>query len=447
MTTSYYADRVNLYGLHQLHPDWTPSQLAQALSRSQSWVKKWRKRFREELGAGQPLHEVAQGHSCARKPPPAKTDPLIVQKILEIRDQPPEGLQRTPGPKAILYYLPRHLDLFSSALPLPRSSRTIYRILKENQRIVERRPKLHEPLERPEPMQEWQLDFKDVSTVRPDPGDPFGKQHHVVETLDVLDVGTSVLLGAQVHSAFTAQTALEAVVHTLRAYGLPASITLDRDTRWVGSPQGSDFPSALLRLLMCLGVTVQVCDPHHPQQNGFAERLHRTYQAECLQVYRPSTVEQAREVTATFEKHYNEQRPNQALSCGNVPPRTAFPVLPKLPALPEIVDPDAWLIQWDGWHIERKVDHHGCIKLDLKPYYISSKLAGHRLTLRLDASTRQVHVYHEAHLLKSVPLKGLVGKSLPFEQFVEVMVGQARAAERLQNRQERHRRTSAVVPL
>jgi hypothetical protein len=35
----------------------------------------------------------------------------------------------------------------------------------------------------------------------------------------------------------------------------------------VGSPQGSDFPSALLRFCACLGIQMQVTDPHQPQQN------------------------------------------------------------------------------------------------------------------------------------------------------------------------------------
>jgi len=46
-----------------------------------------------------------------------------------MRDEPPEGLQRTPGPKAILYYLPRDEQLQGERLP--RSSRTIYRILQQ----------------------------------------------------------------------------------------------------------------------------------------------------------------------------------------------------------------------------------------------------------------------------------------------------------------------------
>jgi hypothetical protein len=87
------------------------------------------------------------------------------------------------------------------------------------------------------------------------------------------------------------------------------------------------------------------------------------------------------------------------------------------------------------------------VKLDLKEYYISSKLTGHRVTFQLDATAGQVHVYHEAHLLKSLPLKGLVGKVLLFEQFIEVMAGQTHAQERLYTLQERRRRMATIVPL
>ena len=103
MTTSYYADRVNLFHVQQLHPNWTHQQLADALGRSREWAKKWRKRLREEVAAGKPLQEVLQGHSRARKHPPQATDALVEERILAIRDEPPEGLRRTPGPEAILY--------------------------------------------------------------------------------------------------------------------------------------------------------------------------------------------------------------------------------------------------------------------------------------------------------------------------------------------------------
>ncbi len=332
MTTSYYADRVNLSCLQRLHPDWTQPQLAQALGRSVSWVKKWLRRLRQARAQGQPLWQVLPGQSPARKHPPPTTHPLVEERILAIRDQPPEGLRRVPGPEAILYYLPRDQELQAAGVPLPRSSRTIYRILKKHGRIPERGPRRHDPPERNAPMTAWQADFKDVASVG---AEPEGKRQHGVETLNLVDSGTSVLLDAQVREDFTAEVALQALVEPLQQYGCPLSLTLDRDPRWVGSPAGSDFPSAVLRFCACLGIDVHVCAPRHPQENAFVERYHRSYQAECLAIERPTTLEQARQATEDFVQHYNFQRPNQALSCGNQPPRTAFPQLPSLPPLQE----------------------------------------------------------------------------------------------------------------
>ena len=172
------------------------------------------------------------------------------------------------GQEAIRYYLERDPAVQFFQLPVP-SCKTIDRILQAHERIAQHGERLHQPLERPSPMSAWQIDFKDVSSV---PADPDGKRQHVVETLNIIDTGTSVLLDAHVRADFTAETALEALASTLAKYGRPQRITLDRDSRWVGSPQGSDFPAALLRFGACLGIEIEVCEPHHPQQNAFVER-------------------------------------------------------------------------------------------------------------------------------------------------------------------------------
>jgi transposase InsO family protein len=155
-------------------------------------------------------------------------------------------------------------------------------------------------------------------------------------------------------------------VSTLTRYGRPQWITLDRDPRWVGSPAGSDFPAALVRFGACLGIEIQICDPHHPQQNAFVERYNRTYQEECLALDRPTDLEQAHSVTETFVKYYNIERPHQGLSCGNRPPLTAFPARASLPPLPTTLDPDSWLTPLDGLHLERKVDRNGMVSIDLR---------------------------------------------------------------------------------
>jgi hypothetical protein len=181
-----------------------------------------------------------------RKTPYPQTDAQVEERILAIRDEPPENLKRVPGPKAILYYLPRDPALQARTAPLPRSTRTIWKILKRNDRIVHPARRVHQPLERPAPMSCWQIDCKDASTV---PADPYGKQQHVVEILNVVDMGTSMVVAAHVHANFHAQIALQAMAQVLTEYGTPDSITLDRDPRWVGSASGRDFPSAFLRFL------------------------------------------------------------------------------------------------------------------------------------------------------------------------------------------------------
>ncbi len=155
MEVVYYAARANLRRLLSQYPSWTRQQYAQAVGMSLGWVKKWSKRLRE---APPEDEAVLQGQSRARKHPSERISQRVVERILELRDQPPEGLGRTPGPKALLYYLPRDAELAASGERLPRSSRTIYRLLREAGRIRRPLPHLGEPMERPAPMSQWQLD-------------------------------------------------------------------------------------------------------------------------------------------------------------------------------------------------------------------------------------------------------------------------------------------------
>src|SRR6266699_2055112 len=384
----WIADRAMLQRLMQLHPEWTQQELADWIGRSVGWVKKWRKRLREA---------------------------------------PPGHLQRTPGPRAILYYLPRDPALHDRRETLPRSTRTIWRILRRNGRISQERRRKRKPLERRQPLEEVQIDFKDVSSI---PADPAGKKQHVIEVFNFVDAGTSILLDAQVQADFHAQTVLEAVIRFLYRYGLPPSITFDRDPRFVGGATGRDFPSPLVRLLLCLGIQPNICPPRRPDKNCYVERYHRTFNQECLQVHRPHTLEQVREMTASFLIHYNTERPNQALSCGNRPPRVAFPTLPSLPPLPTFVDPDAWLQQIHEQHFIRKVRQNGTVRIADGSYYIHMNMIGQYVDLCVDAPQQVFVIWHQQHLFKQVPIKGLQHSLLPFEEFAPLMCQQALSEQR-----------------
>lgn len=86
-------------------------------------------------------------------------------------------------------------------------------------------------------------------------------------------------------------------------------------------------------------------------------------------MHRPADLEAVKTVTARFQQHYNEERPHQGVSCGNQPPRTAFPDLQARPAVPALVDPDRWIEALDGKRFVRKVQQNTSVTLDTERYY------------------------------------------------------------------------------
>lgn len=84
--------------------------------------------------------------------------PWLLAHIEQIRLFPPEGLQRTPGPKAILYYLPRDADLRERGYRLPQSTSTIWKLLTLLGLLVPSPPIKHQPEPLREPLEEVQVD-------------------------------------------------------------------------------------------------------------------------------------------------------------------------------------------------------------------------------------------------------------------------------------------------
>jgi transposase InsO family protein len=420
MDAQLIVDRHRLRCLLDTRPDWKFQDLADAIGRSLSWVKKWVKRLRQ---ADPDDQQVLEGHSCARHTSPPKLSQLVIDRILDIRDHPPHNLGRIPGPKAILYYLQQEASTTLQNQRLPRSTRTIWHVLHQHQRIVEPRRRTHQTVERPEPMVSWQLDFKDASTVPPEEE---GKQQHVVEVLDAIDVGTSILIAAEARSDFTMATAIETAAAIVAERGLPDRVTIDRDPRFVGETSQRESPSAFLRFWLCLGVEVTICPPRRPDLNGFVERYHRTYNEECLQVHRPADLETVRAVTASFQQHYNHERPHQGVSCGNQPPCVAFAHLPVRPAVPRTVDSDRWINSLHGKCYVRKVKQDTSVTLGTGRYYVKQALIGQEVILQIDATDRTLVIRHEQQEVKRVPIQGSGRGRMPFAQFVEELCIEAK---------------------
>jgi len=207
------ADRSLLLALWHQHPEWTHPTLAQATGRSLAWVKKWKARFR----AHPDDPDVIWGRTRASSSASALAA-RVIEQILALRDSPPEPLQRTPGPRAIRSFLPRSPAVEGQRLP--RSTRTIWKILRAHNRIPQHRRRPHRAQERPAPLVELPLDCKDVVQVDPHASP---KQAHAGEVFAAVDVGTSLWLMGEPRATSTAETVFAPLLHVLEQIGLLAA--------------------------------------------------------------------------------------------------------------------------------------------------------------------------------------------------------------------------------
>lgn len=428
MEEQWQVDRARLRRLQHEQPHWSISRLAEETGRSTTWVKKWRKRFKE----ADPTDEhLFKSHSRRPKQRASPVQPAVIERILAIRDNPP--VKRVPGPLTITYFLHKQEQQEPLACYLPTSSSTIWRILDQHDRIYRPSPAEAEPLPQGKPLEDWQIDFKDVSTVRAEPG---GKKQHLVETLNVIDTGTSILLDNPARQDFNAETVIRSMAAILQRTGCPRQITFDRDPRFVASASGSDFPAPFVRFLACLGIKADICPPQRPDRNGYVERYNRTYKYEGIFSYLPETLAQVVDMNRDFKYHYNFERPNQAKSCGNRPPRLAFPTLPTLPAVPDTIDPDCWLDTIQGHLFTRRVNASGTVQVDKHTYYIGRAHHGRRVVLQVDALNKEFVIELNNQRIKTVPIKGLYHGQLSFDDYLEFICEQAISNWRLYLRKQ-----------
>lgn len=257
---------------------------------------------------------------------------------------------------------------------------------------------------------------------------------------NVVDRGTSILVETTASDDYNTETSIIAMTSVFLVEGLPSTLTMDRDPRFVGGYQGDDFPSAFMRFLLCLDITLDICPPRRPDLKPFVERVHRSIQEECLQIEKPDRVQAACELLKHYRLRYNRERPHQGSACGNRPPYQRFPQLPRLRRLPDSVDLDRWLRAFHGRQFRRRVQANGSVKMDKRSYYVDKGLKGQQVTLRVDADRREFQVMQGRQIIKTIPIKGLYEEPLEFEVYLKFICQEARTEWRQTKRLVRERR-------
>lgn len=424
MEQIWVRDRIRLYELRHEQPTWSQRRLAHEIGRSLSWVKKWLRRFRETTRI---TLATFQSQSRAPKTRPTEVLKRVREAILTLRDQLGERYWQRVGPKRILYHLHEDTGLAQRGYRLPTSPTTVWRVLREGGRIPQRSSVRPIALPRPAPLAEWEIDFGEIRLNR----------EEKLEFLPVVDRGTSVLVDLVGSGGYNAETSLLTVAQLLIRHGCPQRIRMDNDTRFVWSWRSDRFPSAMVQFLNTLGIAVDVCDPGKPWQKPFVEHVVGTVKHEYLAKHQPRTLQTALALLPTYPPFYNAERPNQALVCNNQPPYRVFPLLPSLPHVPERVDADGWLRVHHDRVFTRQVGASGTVRIDKHSYYLNARFAGQSVLVRLDGHNKVFNFVIQNQLVKTLPVKGLLGGSMDFQTYLKTMLRLATSQERIRQQQAR----------
>jgi transposase InsO family protein len=251
------------------------------------------------------------------------------------------------------------------------------------------------------PNGEWAIDFKGWFRTRD------GKR---CDPLTVSDTASRYLVEARI-TAPTHDGVKAVLTRVFERVGLPDAIRSDN-----GAPFGSAGAGGLSRLsvwFLKLGIAPRYIPPSSPQDNGRHERMHRTLKAETARP--PAGCWQQQQVRFNlFRRHYNEERPHEAL--GQTTPASHWQAPHR--AMPAILD-EPW---YDPDHQVRRVRTDGSIKWRGVLVFIGEALA--RETIGIAEIDLGLHIVRFCgHDL------GLIGRDGRFHRFAPPRARLRRAPE------------------
>jgi transposase InsO family protein len=325
--------------------NWSVSELCRRYGVCRDTFYAWRKR--QESGASDWFADRSHApHHC-----PHRTDPALAETAIALRRRFPHL-----GPRKLLALLERR----HPAMDWPAAS-TIGDILKQAGLIMPVRRRCR-PIDQVRPFaavtaanDEWAADFKGWFRT---------SDQRRVDPLTLSDGHTRFLIDVRIVPP-TIEGSQPVFAAAFRAHGLPRSMRCDN-----GAPFGSRGAGGLTRLSawwIKLGVAPHFIRPGAPQENGRHERMHRTLKAHTSRPAAATPIEQQARFDI-FRRHYNEERPHQAL--GQLLPAECYTPSPR--PMPECVE-DPW---YDADHAVRRVRSNGEIMWNGDLLFISEALVG-----------------------------------------------------------------------
>jgi transposase InsO family protein len=343
--TSVLAERISVLNDYDSGV-FTVAELARRYGVSRETIYVWKRR----RDAGGDARWFEDGSHAVLACPHA-TSPKVGAAIIAVRERFPHF-----GPKKIRAWLMRD----QPHVVWPACS-TMGDILKRAG-LIEAARRERRPIAQGEiapanlaPNSEWATDFKGWFRIRN------GRR---CDPLTVTDTASRYLIATRIVAPTTlgVKSAFEEI---FGCYGLPDRVRSDN-----GSPFGSTGAGGLSSLsvwFLKLGIEPCHISPGRPQENGRHERMHRTMKAHTTATPASTMAEQQARFDA-FRRHYNRERPHEALD--QTPPSTHWK--PSFRPMPTRIE-EPW---YDADHEVRRVNGKGYLKWRNELIFIGEALAG-----------------------------------------------------------------------
>ena len=127
-----------------------------------------------------------------------------------------------------------------------------------------------------------------------------------LRVLKVMDDCTRESLAAYADYSIPSEQVVEVLKQVIAERAKPNQIRVDN---------GPEFTSKVFTA-WCKknGITIKYIQPGKPMQNGFIERLNRTFREDVLDAYQFETLEELRILSDEWQYHYNHYHPHKSLN-------------------------------------------------------------------------------------------------------------------------------------
>ncbi len=191
----------------------------------------------------------------------------------------------------------------------------VYRLLnlKHRRRHKRRLPvRVRQPLQVPQQVNQcWSMDFLSDALVN----------KRKIRVLTIMDDCSREVLAAHADFSLSALKVIDVLEMIARERSLPKQIRVDN---------GSEFMADKFKA-WCEAhhITIQYIQPGKPMQNGYIERLNRTYREDVLDAYLFESLEEVRMLSDEWMDHFNRFHPHQSLD-GMAPLKYAMQKITKV---------------------------------------------------------------------------------------------------------------------